>query len=214
MVKCPVCGQPYGVTHSCPGPPAPSSALATNWPVPDGFAPVRYFRQAIAIARLNDDAIIAASLDPWSLAYGAVIWLIGQLLVLGGALRNAFSHNPVRHNPAIYGIVFIVALILLLVADVIWELVKFGVCHLLARWLFDGRGTYIRLLRPLLLGSVVLWLVALPYVGMIVGGLWFVAVMMMVFEDVEGIERLKAFGLALAVGSVFYVLVRLLLPLR
>lgn len=209
MVKCPVCGQTYGVTHSCPGPRAPSSALAAAWPVPAGFAPVRYFRQALAIARLDDDAIVAASLDPWSLAYGTAIWLIAQLLVFGEALW----FSP-RHHQTIHWAVFIVASLLLILVSAIWTLAQYGICHLLARWLFDARGTYIRVLRPLLLGYVVMWLLAIPYVGRIVGGLWGVAVVMMVFEDVDGIGRIKAFGLAFGVGVVFYVLAFSFIPLR
>jgi hypothetical protein len=41
--------------------------------------------------------------------------------------------------------------------------------------------------------------------------LWSIAVMMIVFEDVDGISRLKAFGLSAVIGLFFTVLTRALL---
>ena len=52
----------------------------------------------------------------------------------------------------------------------------------------------------MLLGWVVIWLYVLPYVGMLVGGLWAIAVLMRVFEEVDRIGRLQALGLAVALG--------------
>jgi hypothetical protein len=45
----------------------------------------------------------------------------------------------------------------------------------------------------------------------IIAGLWSIAVMMIVFEDVDGISRLKAFGLSAVVGLFFAALTRALL---
>ena len=200
MVKCPVCGQTYGVTHSCPGPPAPRSPHAGAWASPGGFAPLHYFRQAIAIARLDDDAVMSASIDARSLAYGATIWLIGQTLAVGHVIWVSLSRNqPIRWPVLIIGSVFVILI------DATWVIAQYGICHLLARRLFEARGTFIRILRPLLLGSIVGWLLIIPYIGRIAAGLWAIAVMMIVFEDVDDITRIKAFGLSFGVGIVFLV---------
>jgi hypothetical protein len=88
---------------------------------------------------------------------------------------------------------------------------QYGLCHLLARSWFGARGTYKGVLRPLLLGSVVTWLGVIPFVGVLVAGLWSIAVMMIVFENVEGISRLKAFGLSAVIGFFFAAMTRALL---
>jgi len=82
---------------------------------------------------------------------------------------------------------------------------QFGIAHLLARCWFSAAGTYVRILRPLLLGSVVRWLTIIPHVGAILAGLWGIAVLMIVFEEVDGIGRMQAFFLSLGVGLVFLV---------
>ncbi len=209
MEQCPVCGKTYGVTHSCTGPVATESTLAAKWAVPSGFSPVHYFRQALAIASLDDDAVLAASRDKSAMLYGAIIWVVGQSLIFAGTLW-AGGRPLARFN---WFALLLMAQILIAL-DAILLLAQYRACHLLARWWFGARGTYVSVLRPLLLGSLVTWLGVVPYVGMIIGGLWGVAVMMIVFEDVDGIERLKAFGLSLAIGLVFTALARGLLASR
>ena len=110
-------------------------------------------------------------------------------------------------------------------------LAQYGTCHLLARCWFGARGTYVGVLRAWLLGSIVMWLPVISFSGMIIArplgaglvwtaviasivvviaGLWSVAVMMIVFENVDGITRLKAFGLSCVLGFFFQVMVRAL----
>jgi hypothetical protein len=205
MEQCPVCGRSYGVTHTCPG-PVPTEAAATKWPVPQGFAPVHYLRQALAIARLDDAAVTVASLDKMAMLYGASFWVLGQLLILAGSLwagGGAFAR--LGWFAALLTVEFVILL------DATLVLAQYGLCHLLARWWFGGRGTYWGVLRPLLLGSIVTWLGIVPFVGVIIAGLWSIAVMMIVFEDVDGISRLKAFGLSAVIGLFFTVLTRALL---
>ena len=198
MVRCDVCGQEYGVTHVCTGARL-EAALDPRWAPVAGFAPLRYFRQAVAIARWDDAAIIAASEDRAATRYGGAIWLIGQALYLGTGLW--VGRNTIR-----LGVPQLVAGALVLVAfQAVLFLAQYGCCHLLARWLFGGRGTFRGIIRPMLLGSVVIWALPIPYVGPLVAGLWFLAIMMLVFENVDGIGRLKAFGLATAFGVLFTV---------
>jgi hypothetical protein len=196
LEKCSVCGQQYGVTHSCSGPPT-AQPVAT-WTTPIGFAPIKYLSQALAISRFDDRAIVAASLDSKSLPYGIAIWLVGQLLVYGRAIWIvANSRRAIFWPRAVSGCCT------LLLVDAVWLLAQYGICHILACWLFRAHGRYVALLRPLLLGSVVSWVLIVPYVGMILSGFWSIAVMMLVFENVDGIDRLKAFGLSFVVGLVF-----------
>jgi hypothetical protein len=204
METCSVCGRPYGVTHSCPGPP--SRVPNSTWPIPTTFAPVQYFRQAIAIARFDEAAIISASFDRRSILYGAAIWLLGQFLIFGHVLWAAAHSQRAIRLPAVA-----VGSCVLIMADAVWLLAQYGFCHILARWLFGAHGTYVRLLRPLLLGSIVTWLLIVPYVGTLVAGFWSIAIMMLVFENVDGIERLKAFGLSSVVGILFLGLAHSLL---
>lgn len=197
------------MTHSCPGPVATESFAAAKWPVPVGFAPVRYFRQALAIARLDDTAVMAASLDRKAVLYGWSIWVLGQLLLVAGTFwargRGLAEINWVVALPTV---LFVVLLGMILM------LAQYGLCHLLARWWFGARGTYAGVLRALLLGSIVTWLGVVPYVGVIIAGFWAIAVMMIVFEDVDGIGRLKAFGLSLVIGFIFQAMMRGLLATR
>jgi hypothetical protein len=109
---------------------------------------------------------------------------------------------------ALFTVLFVVSL------GTILMLAQYGLCHFLARWWFGAHGTYVGVLRVLLLGSIVTWLGVVPYVGVIIAGFWAVAVMMIVFEDVDGIGRLKAFGLSLVIGLIFQALMRSLLVTR
>ena len=45
----------------------------------------------------------------------------------------------------------------------------------------------------------------LPYVGTLVVALWSTAVLMRVFEEVDGLGRMKAFVLAFGVGVLFWI---------
>jgi hypothetical protein len=50
--------------------------------------------------------------------------------------------------------------------------------------------------------------------GTLVAGLWMTAIRMRVFEEVDGIERLKAFGLSFGIGLAFSILGLTLAGLR
>ncbi len=201
MEQCPVCGKPYGITHDCPGPSRADATRAAKWRAPEGFAPLHYLRQAIAIARLDDSAILAASHDSNALDFGAVLWFVGQVLIFGSILLRVSGKGPAFHwELVLYGVGSLIVL------DGIFLLAQYGLCHLLARVLFGAQGTYVRLLRPLLLGSVVMWLGVVPYIGLPGAGLWSIAIMMITFEEVDRISRLKAFGLSAVIGVAFRVL--------
>ena len=96
------------------------------------------------------------------------------------------------------------ALVVILFTAIL-ALTQYGICHLLARWWFGATGSYLGVLRAILLGSIVAWVIVLPYVGTLVVALWSTAVLMRVFEEVDGIGRMKAFVLAFGVGVLFWI---------
>src|SRR5713101_3104468 len=201
MERCPACGQTYGLTHACPGAIAATSSALVEQPAPTGFAPAYYFRQAIGIARFDDGAILRGSRDPKALFYGIAIWLFGQLLATAaGVFPVAARGYEVNWLRVAMGIPILIAF------SAVWALLQYAICHLLGRWWFGATGTYMGVLRAMLLGSMVLWAIVIPYVGTIIAGLWSIAVLMRVFEEVDGIERMKAYGLAFVVGLCFWAL--------
>jgi hypothetical protein len=63
------------------------------------------------------------------------------------------------------------------------------------------------LIRPLFLGSVVGWLIVVPVIGPLLAGIGSTIVIMVVFEEIDHIERLQAFLLAAGVNIGFAVLI-------
>jgi hypothetical protein len=201
MERCPLCGQSYGITHTCPGIVPALPYPDTQEPAPSGFAPAYYFHLAVGVARLEDDAILRASRDPNALLHGTLIWLVGQFLLFAGLAGPVVARAAQVNWPVVFfQFIFVVIL------DGAVYLAQYAVCHLLARWWLGARGTYLGILRAMLLGSVVTWPAVIPFFGIIVAGLWAIAVLMRVFEEVDQVERLKAFTLAVIVGVAFQIL--------
>lgn len=197
--RCEVCGQSFGLTHSCPGalPPAEPS----KWIAPAGLAPGFYFKLAIGVARLEDDAILEASRAPEAMLYGVLIWLIGAMLAFSvGVVAAAASGAPL--NPA----ALVIGGLVVIVAGAILTIAQWGLCHLTAKLFFGATGTFLGVLQALLMGSIVSWLAWIPIAGSIISGIWSIAVLMRVFEEVDGVERMKAFLIAAFFGVVFFLL--------
>lgn len=200
--RCPVCGQStIGLTHSCPGPIPAAPDHEAVWTPPSDFAPLFYFRQALAIARLDEAAVVAASKDSVALFYGAIIWIIASLCSFVVPIGTAISQGK-----AINWLVMVFAICFGLVLAGTLTITQYAVCHLLARWWFGARGTYLGILRPMLMGSIVTCLALIPYIGMTAAALWSIAILMRVFEEVDHIERMQAFMLSFGVGLVFWIL--------
>lgn len=203
--QCAVCGQIYGITHTCPGAIASTTLPPEKeWVRPKGFSPLYYVREAIGVARFDDGAILGASRDELAFLYGALFWLIGRLLIYGvpmvpyiRAAMNGYTVNWAR-------IEFVVAFSI--VFDGFVFVVQYGLAHSLARWWFGARGSYFGILRAMLMGSIVTWLYPIPYVGRWVAGIWMIAILMRVFEEVDGIERMKAFGLSAGINILFFAI--------
>jgi hypothetical protein len=60
--------------------------------------------------------------------------------------------------------------------------------------------------RPLFLGWFVNVLVLIPVVGIYAAGIAWTAVLMLVFEEVDGIERMQAFLISAGINVVFLAL--------
>jgi len=200
MSQCSVCGQEYALTHNCAGIAPLVTADETAPPPSLRFAPVYYFGEAFKIMMWDDAAVRRASRDNNSLVYGfllvAASCLIPFLLL---AQRSVTLGYPVPWSlmPARYARLLIVSLL--------WIVLQIGLSHYLAKLLLDANGSYLGIMRAYMLGQMFRVLVLIPVVGGMLVGIGGIAVLMMVFEEVDGVERMKAFMLAAAIGIVFWI---------
>ena len=200
-MQCPVCGQDYGLTHSCAG-IAPMAVAEELAPPPSlRFDPVHYFTEAFRILCWDDAAVRRASRDDNALLYGLVIVALAPVIPFGlMILRFASLGLPTPWQTI--GMGYIVAVVF----SVVWIVAQIGLAHVLAKAMFGARGTYAALLRAYLLGQLYTWVAAVPIIGGLASGIGGIAVLMLVFEEVDGVERMKAFGLAAAIGVTFWIL--------
>jgi len=195
---CSVCGQSYGLTHNCGG--IAPQLESDEPPSKVGFAPAYYFIQGWKIVFWDDVAIRRNARDARALFYGILFWIIGASLplLLGFAVAAA---NGVKLDPQ--KVTFALAMV---PSAILFDFLRFGICHFLAKKFFDGSGTFMPLMRALLLGSVVSWVAILPVVGPLLAAIGGTVVIMVVFEELDHIERMQAFLLAVGVNIVFAVL--------
>ena len=196
---CAVCGQSYGITHNCPN----VAPLVESEEPPSklSFPPAYYFMQGWKIVFWDDAAIRRNSRDPNALVYGILFWIIGAALPLSLNLLIAAS-NGVRLEPSRVALSFGIV-----IAGILVEFLRFGLCHLLAKQSFGGDGTYLPLVRALFLGMVASWLSVVPVLGPLLAGIGSTIVIMVVFEELDHIERMQAFLLAVGVNVTFAVLI-------
>lgn len=198
---CEVCGQEFLVRHSCPG----KERVAP----PQGFAPLRYLREACRIVLWDAAAIRRVMDDPRSLGYGVLFWAIGNTLP-----SLVFTYfGPIKSvAPGFARVASQMALGLLSAA--ILGLLQLATIHLVAKFFCAGEGKFVQILRPLSLASLILLLQAIPafigiftsqiswaslfFAGFVVGHIAWVAVMVMVFDVVDGMDQLAAFVTSMA----------------
>src|SRR3989442_11016581 len=82
-MRCSVCGQDYGLTHTCAG---VAPAAEETAPPQVGFAPLHYFLEALRIARWDDAAVRRTARDSRALAYGVAVWAMGVALIFSPAV--------------------------------------------------------------------------------------------------------------------------------
>jgi hypothetical protein len=213
-MKCDVCGLEYGLSHNCPGPlPPVAQDLATaELRVPIDAGPSYYLGQAVKIVRWDDGAIRRNAKDPRATVYGLLFWLASTLLILLVTTLPILSRVLPKVNPVAQAIGIIVGLAFgLVIAGVIFFL-QLGLCHLIAKWFFGATGRFVEVMRPLLLGCFVNCLSLIPVAGMLLAAIGWTAVLMMVFEEVDGIGRLQAFGISAGINICLLVLQFSLMP--
>lgn len=203
-MKCDVCGLEYSMTHNCGGIPV-AVALPTDMPEeeippPSGFLPLHYAREALLIAAWNGDAIRRASRDRKALVYGVFVWISANSISVLVATVLASAGHPLRLLPTLVDLTW------LLVTGAVLSLLQVGLCFLVAKWFMGAEGRFINVLRPLLLGSVVYVLAAIPYAGLYLSALAWICVFAMVFQVVADVEAFSAYLLSIIVGLAFRVL--------
>lgn len=203
-MKCAVCGQDYGVTHNCPGVAAAPMIEEEAAPPPEWFSPLYYLRLAIKIVRWDEVSIRRASRDPNAIYYGVGLWAAAALVILLFTVLPRMLRAGRLSNPeAIIRLWIGLSYGLLLMGLITF--VQLGLCHLIAKWFFGATGTLLGVMRPLLLGWFVNVLILVPVAGLWVGGIAWIAVLMLVFEEVDGIGRLQAFLIAAGINICFMV---------
>jgi hypothetical protein len=178
--------------------PAPSETPA----VAVSSHPAQYFRDAIRIARFHDDTISRVSKDPRALVYGAGILAVGGLLTNASDLLSTDGITDDLQAQWLYLAVMLpsaAALSLLLSAF------NIALMHGAAKIIFGATGSYVGMLRVLWLGSLVIWLMIIPVVGFI-AGFWFLLIVLVSFEVVDGIERLQAMVVVAAYAGISFFL--------
>jgi hypothetical protein len=207
-MQCPACGMNYGVSHNCSGVAAtlPAEEAAA---VPEGIAPLYYLRLAFDIVRWDDLAIRCASRDPHALLYGVVFSMISAAIIfLVTALPGMLARQGATAGTVFWGLLLGLVFVWVYMGAI--ALIQFGLCHLVARWFLGATGTFFGVMRPLLLGWFVNGLVLIPVVGALASAIAWTAVLMMVFEEVDGIGRLEAFLISAGINAIFLALLYLL----
>jgi hypothetical protein len=199
-MKCDVCGLEYGLSHNCSG----ISPLITpdELAPPPGlrFAPLHYFEEAFKIMTWDDAAVRRASKDNNSLVYGLAILAMGTAAPFGFLLLRDMGLGYTTPG-RLLGVRYAMAL----AYSLAWIIAQIGLSHVLAKTFFEAKGSFVEIMRAYMLGQMFRWLIVIPLIGSMLVGLGGIAVLMMVFEEVDGIERMKAFGLAAAIGVTFWI---------
>jgi hypothetical protein len=203
-VRCKVCGIEYGVSHECSG-LAPGISLEEAAPPPSGIAPFYYVRMAWKIVTWDEIAIRRASRDPNALVYGAAFFLVSQAIIfLATALPKLRAREDSTGEVVFWGVLLGLAFVWAYMS--ILTVIQIGLCHAIARVFLEANGTFMGVLRPLFLGWFVNCLILIPVAGMYAAAIAWTAVLMLVFEEVDGIGRMQAFLISAGINVAFLVL--------
>jgi len=213
---CNVCGLEYGLSHSCPGPlsAAGQDILSAGLQAPTNGGLKYYLGEALKIVRWDDMAVRRNAKDPRATLYAMLIWLASMFIVVLGTSLAALSRVLPRNNPIAVAIGAVVGLTFGLIVMGLITFVQLGLCHLIAKWIFGATGKFTELMRPLLLGWFVNCLILIPVAGTLLAAIGWTAVLMIVFEEVDGIGRLQAFGISAGINICFYILQFSMMPVR
>ncbi len=209
-MRCNVCGMEYGLSHACSG-IAPLQTAEESAPPPTGFSPGYYLRLAFDIVRWDDVAIRRASRDANALYYGAALSAAGAAIIfLGTMLPRWLTRPPASPGALMFEVILGLMIFWVYMGAV--AIVQLSLCHLLAKWFFGATGSYLGVMRLLLLAWFVNCLILIPFVGILTAGIAWTAVLMMVFEEVDGVGRMQAFLISAGINVAFVVAQLLLRP--
>jgi hypothetical protein len=213
-MRCDVCGLDYGLSHNCPGPLSPQGQeiLDAGLQAPANAGISYYLGQAWKIVRWDDIAIRRNAKDQRATMYALLLWIAAMLIVLLAASLPRLLSLLARGNPLaiVIGAVVGIAFGLIMMAAITFA--QLALCHLVAKWFFGATGKFPELMRPLLLGWWVNCLAVIPVAGILLAGIGWTAVLMMVFEEVDGIERLQAFGISAGINLCVFATQFWLMP--
>jgi hypothetical protein len=203
-LRCKVCGIDYGVSHECSG-LSPGMTLEEVAPPPSEFAPFYYIRMAFNIVRWDDLAIRRASRDPNALVYGAALSAMSAAIIfLVTALPGMLAREEKAPGTMFWGL--LLGLVFVWAYMGIIAVIQIGLCHAIAKIFLGAKGTLVGVMRPLFLGWFVNVLILIPIVGLYAAGIAWTAVLMLVFEEVDGIGRMQAFLISAGINAVFLAL--------
>jgi hypothetical protein len=190
-MQCPLCGIEYDLSHECPGVTS-DIAREEAWPRSDEFAPGHYVRMGIEIASLKGAAIRRAACDPNAIVYGASFCAISAaaiflLSTLPSMLRRPEASLETVALGLLLGFIFSWVYLGLIVVG------QLSLCHILAKAVFDGKGTLLGVMRPSLLAGFVSCLVLIPDIGVFAVAVAWSAIIGRVLEKVNRIARLPAY---------------------
>ncbi len=213
-MKCDVCGLEYGLSHNCPGPlsAAGQEILAAGLEAPTNGGLGYYLGEAFKIVRWDDIAIRRNAKDRRATLYGLLLWSVSALLVLLVASLPALNRALAGANLVATVIGAVVGITFGLLIMAVLTFAQLGLCHLIAKWFFGAKGRLIEVMRPLLLGYFVNCAALIPVAGMLIAGIGWTAVLMMVFEEVDEIGRLQAFGISAGINICIFALQFSMMP--
>ena len=152
-------------------------------------------REGLQIVRWDVEAVERVSRDPRALVYGAGFMVVATLLKGLPLLLTPETGSP-RWPFTLFGLLAVAA------GQLVISALATAVVHGAAKLLFRASGQYVRLLRVLWVGSIVLWVGALPLVGALVGGVLYLLVSLVAISEVEGVERLQALVLVIGLRAI------------
>lgn len=128
--------------------------------------------------------------------YGLAMWAASVLIIFLRTAIPAFERLERPVTALLTGLIIGGGVLLAYMGVIV--VIQLGLCHLIAKWFFGATGTFAGVMRPLLLA-----LVLIPFLGMLAAAIAWTAVLMMVFEEVDGIGRLQAFGISAGINVCF-----------
>jgi hypothetical protein len=166
----------------------------------------QYLRVGWACARADKDALQRAARDERALAFG--------LGFLAGAYMAAVAGLVVFSKEDIPLGKFILVLALIVAVWVAGVMAQLALCHVMLKKFAGGTGSFLHVLRPLLLSSVVLWFSLVPIFGLLVASAWWVYwITPWVFKEIHGVSFGKAFVALLVSALLIAVFSLMLIPI-